>query len=333
MSRRIGTLRPKLLTRSGGRGSVIGWTRVLERVPWHPRPAGTARTTRTARFVALVRGTFAGAWEHRAHGLAAEVGFWALLSFAPLLLGMLALVGYVAPALGPGVTAAMEQQVLDALAQFLTEATLNNLVQPLVHGTLSQGRAAVASLGFLVSFWTGSTALGACLNAIAIAYGQQGVRGMVYNRLLALALYAGALVFGVAFLPLLVIGPRTIARLLPDEIRSFTPTLINIAYWPAVAVLAFVVALVFYWVGMPGSVRFGQHFPGAVLAVAIWMVGSIALRSFLRFVFSNLAMYGPLAAPIAALLFFYVAALAVLLGAELNAQRISRRAPARQDRI
>lgn len=302
---------------------MSGRARVLERAGGHPRLAGIAR------FVAPVRRTLAGAWEHRAHGLAAEVGFWALLSFAPLLAGMLALVGYVAPALGPGVTAAIELQVLDVLAGFLTEQTLNNVVQPLVHGTLSQGRAAVASLGFLVSFWTGSTALGACLNAIAIAYGQQGARSMVLNRLLALALYVGTLVFGVAFLPLLVFGPRTIARLLPDGIRGFAPVLVNIAYWPAVAVLALAVAVVLYWVGMPGSVRLRQHIPGAVLAVAVWMVGSVALRAFLRFVFANLALYGPLAAPIAALLFFYVAALAVLLGAELNAQRIARDGGAR----
>lgn len=280
----------------------------------------------------LARRTAASAWDHRAHGLAAEVGFWALLSFAPLLLGMLGLVGYIAPALGSGVPSAMEERILTALGQFLTPETLDNLVEPLVHQTLSQGRAAVASVGFIVSFWTGSTAIGACLAAVAIAYGQGGVRGMVRNRLLALALYVAALVVGVAFLPLLVIGPRTLARLLPAELTGYLPALIEIAYWPGVALLALGVAIVFFRLGMPRRVRWRLHLPGAVLAVVIWMGGSIVLRSFLRWVFEALATYGPLAAPIAALLFFYLAAFAVLLGAELNAALIARHEEARTPR-
>lgn len=280
---------------------------------------------RAASLRRLVGRTAEGAWQHRAHGLAAEVAFWALLSFAPLLLGMLGLVGYLAPALGPGVYPALEERILTALGQFLTPDTLNNLVQPLVHSTLSQGRAAVASVAFLVSFWTGSTALGAALGAVAIAYGQGGLRGMVRNRLLALALYVVALVVGVALLPLLVIGPRTIWRLLPEEVSGYIPVVIEVGYWPAVAVVALAVVVIFYWLGMPQRVRWRNHLPGAVLAVLIWLVGSVFLRVFLRWVFAALATYGPLAAPIAALLFFYVSALAVLLGAELNAALIAGR--------
>lgn len=285
---------------------------------WSARAASLAELSR--RTADLARRTAEGAWEHRAHGLAAEVGFWALLSFAPLLLGMLALVGYVAPALGGSVPAAMEERILTALGQFLTPDTLQNIVAPLVHGTLSQGRAAVASVGFLVSFWTGSTALGAGLSAVAIAYGQGGVRGLVRNRLLALGLYAVSLGVGALFLPLLVIGPRLIARLLPAEVSGYTPVLIEVTYWPGVAILALAAVVVFYRLGMPQRVRWRAHVPGAVLAVVIWLAGSVLLRGFLRWVFGTLATYGPLAAPIAALLFFYLSAFAVLVGAELNAQ-------------
>jgi membrane protein len=54
--------------------------------------------------------------------------------------------------------------------------------------------------------------------------------------------------------------------------------------------------------------------------MAIWLVGSTLLRTWLVFAFRSTATYGPLGAPVAVLLFLYLTALAILLGAELNAE-------------
>lgn len=278
-----------------------------------------------ARFATLVRRTTISAWRHRVHGLAAEVGFWALFSLAPLLLGMLGLVGYVAPALGPHVVPAVQHRILTGIAEFLTPQAMSDVVQPLVQHTLSRGRAAVASAGFAVAFWTGSTALGAFINAIAIAYGQHGIRGLVRTRLTAIGLYIVALAAGVFFLPLLVLGPRLILDLLPETVRAAARTIVDVGYWPAVITVAFLVVIMLYRVGVPVRMRWRDHAPGAVFAIMVWLIGSILVRVFLRRAFTTLSTYGPLATPIAALLFFYIAALAVLLGAELNAQLATRR--------
>jgi membrane protein len=56
-----------------------------------------------------------------------------------------------------------------------------------------------------------------------------------------------------------------------------------------------------------------------VLAVLIFLAGSAGLRAYIHFVLDHNQAYAALAAPIAALLFFFVLALGVLLGAELNA--------------
>ena len=58
----------------------------------------------------------------------------------------------------------------------------------------------------------------------------------------------------------------------------------------------------------------------------LWLSGSFLLRFFLSVAIAHNAAYGVLAAPVAALLFLYVTALAILLGAELNAQ-LSRTHP------
>jgi membrane protein len=59
--------------------------------------------------------------------------------------------------------------------------------------------------------------------------------------------------------------------------------------------------------------------PGALLAILVFLGGSSALRSYIHFILDHNHAYTALAAPIAALLFFFVLALGVLLGAEFNA--------------
>lgn len=78
-----------------------------------------------------------------------------------------------------------------------------------------------------------------------------------------------------------------------------------------------------YQLATPVRGRWRRDLPGAIIAMLLWLSGSLLLRFFLSVAITHDAAYGVLAAPAAALLFLYVTALAVLLGAELNAQ-ISR---------
>src|SRR5699024_9115933 len=59
--------------------------------------------------------------------------------------------------------------------------------------------------------------------------------------------------------------------------------------------------------------------PGAALALLIWVGGSLALRYSLSLSIGGSTIYGPLAAPIALLLWIYLVSIAVLVGAALNA--------------
>ncbi|MGY5190400.1 UNVERIFIED_CONTAM: YihY/virulence factor BrkB family protein, partial [Bacillus amyloliquefaciens DSM 7 = ATCC 23350] len=62
-----------------------------------------------------------------------------------------------------------------------------------------------------------------------------------------------------------------------------------------------------------------RDLPGALLAVLIWLIAAAALRAYLSFLLSNGGLYQRLALPIAVVLWFYITAIAVLLGAEFNA--------------
>ena len=59
--------------------------------------------------------------------------------------------------------------------------------------------------------------------------------------------------------------------------------------------------------------------PGAAITVAMWVGGSVLLRLVLSKSVGSPTIYGPLAAPVAFLIWLYVMSIAVLIGAALNA--------------
>jgi membrane protein len=93
-----------------------------------------------------------------------------------------------------------------------------------------------------------------------------------------------------------------------------------------VLVLLLMVGLTtFYKLAPPRRLPWHRGVPGAMLAVLLFLAGSAGLRAYISFILDHNHAYGTLAAPIAALLFFFVLALGVLLGAEFNAAIESRK--------
>jgi len=267
----------------------------------------------------LLRRTWSKAWADRIFGLSAEAGFWQLLSVPPLFLAVLGSIGFGRGLLGPGTVNRVEQQMLDAFGRAFSPEVVNDLIAPIVHDVLHRGRPEVISVGFVLSLWAGSSATATFVNTITIAYGMRDERGAIRSRLLALGLYLLTVLFGVLVLPLLVLGPGELVRLAPARIRGEVTWLVGHLYWPAVILLLVVSLVTFYHLAPPRRLRWRQGLPGAVLAMGVFILGGFGLRRYIAFVFTRAFTYGTLAAPIAALLFLYLLAFAVLMGAELNA--------------
>lgn len=269
---------------------------------------------------AVSRATTVQAWADRVLGLAAEAGFWALLSLTPLLLVLLSLVGYLSPLFGAGIDARVEATLVQAAGTVLAPAAVQKVLEPVLTGVLHHEQGGVASLSLIVALWTGSTATSTYVNTIAIAYGMRDVRSAVRARLVAFGLYVGALVVAVVVLPLLVTAPQGMIRLIPRPAVPVLRPIVTYAYWPVLAALCTGLLVAFYHLAAPLRGRWRRELPGAVAAMLIWVVSSLLLREYLSFAIGHSPTYGALSAPVAALLFLYFTALAVLLGAELNAQ-------------
>jgi len=271
------------------------------------------------RHVHLIRRTLAKAWDDRVLGLSAEAAFWQLLSLPPLFLALLGSIGYLSGLLGPDTVADIEATLLEAFSRAFTPSVVDQVIAPTVNEVLREGRAGVVSIGFLIGLWAGSSATSTFVNTVTIAYGMRDLRGAVHSRLLALGLYLLTVVIGVVLLPVMVLGPSRLVALFPQSIRSDLETVVSAAYWPAVAGLLLLGLVTFYHLAPPRRLPWHHGVPGAILAAVVFLLGSLGLRAYIGFVVGQGFTYGALAAPIGALLFFYVLALAVLLGAELNA--------------
>jgi membrane protein len=278
---------------------------------------------RVVRFVRLLplllRRAVVKAWHDRVLGLSAEAAFWQMLSLPSLFLALIASLGYVSRWFGRGTPDRIERQIENTLRRAFSEQVVNNVIAPTLKEILHGGRGDVISIGFVLALWAGSSATATFVNTITIAYDQRDLRGPVKSRLLALWLFLATVVLGVFLLPMLVLGPDLLRRTLPERIRPTVSTLISAGYYPVLVGLLLLGLTTFYKLAPPRRLPWHRGLPGAFLALLVFLAGSAGLRSYISFILDHNHAYGALAAPIAALLFFFVLALGVLLGAELNA--------------
>ncbi|MFL1377150.1 MULTISPECIES: YihY/virulence factor BrkB family protein [unclassified Nocardiopsis] len=251
----------------------------------------------------------------RVVGLAAESAFFTLISLPALLLGLLGALVPLAPVLGESTVEEIRQLILDSTAQVLTPDTVDSVVAPLVDDLLQGVQGGVLSVTFLVSLWSGSRAMNVFIRSITISYGLEELRGWLTQRVLAFLAYLGGLAFALLVLPILVAGPDLVHDLLPITVGR-----LNLLYWPTVAVLATTAVTMLYALSIPVRTPLWRHLPGALLATAVLIAGSIGLRAYLDASLGQVSLYGSLAAPIALLAWLFVMAIAVLAGSAFNAE-------------
>ncbi|MDP8931924.1 MAG: YihY/virulence factor BrkB family protein [Actinomycetota bacterium] len=256
--------------------------------------------------------------QDRVHGLAAEGAFFALLSLPPFLLAVLGTIGYFRDLLGPDTMDEIQGLMLGVPAEFLSSDTMREFIRPSVDAILERGRGGVVSLGLVIALWSGSRATGVYIDAIAIAYDLGDPRPLWQRRLLAFALTLVAAVIGVVVLPGLVVGPRLVKLVTPAPFETAVSTAVTLVFWPMVALLAVLLLATLYHVSLPQRTPWQRDLPGAFLALGVWLLGSYGLRLYVEHSLLGQSPYGPLAAPLVVLLWLYVTAFAVLLGAELN---------------
>ncbi|GAB6986697.1 YihY/virulence factor BrkB family protein [Nocardioides pyridinolyticus] len=263
----------------------------------------------------LVVTTVASCLKYRVTGLAAEAAFFAVLSVPPLIFAMAGAIGFVADRFTADQVADVRQAVIDLSSRALTENAVNQIIVKTIDDVLRPGRFDIVSLGFVLALWSGSRALNVFVDTITIMHGLGGHRGIVKTRALSFLLYLLAMVTGVVSIPLVVAGPSLVADWLPERLDFLMAF-----YWPIVFVVCICFLATLYHVSVPVRTNWSFNLPGATFSLVCWILGSFLLRWFLTATAADSgSVYGPLAAPIAVLLWLYLLSIAVLIGAAVNA--------------
>jgi membrane protein len=277
------------------------------RVPWWRRMADSLWRVVVATVGSCIR--------HRVTGLAAEAAFFAVLSVPPLIFALAGSIGYVSDQFTASQVDDVRRAVIDLASRALTERAVDSIIQPTINDVLQGGRFDVISVGFVLSLWSGSRALHVFVDTITIMHGLGGHRGIIKTRALSFGLYLLAVVTLIVSIPLLVAGPSLVREWLPDRLDFLVGF-----YWPAVLAATICFLATLYHVSVPVRTNWTFNLPGATFSLVCWIFGSYLLREFLTATAADSrSIYGPLAAPIAVLLWLYLIAIAVLIGAAVNA--------------
>jgi membrane protein len=245
--------------------------------------------------------------------LAAGVAFYAMLAIFPAIIAVVTVYGMVADPDQVKTQVGELAKSLPAGADELLEDQLTNVV--------NAGRQALSiglALSLLALLWSVSSGVQGLIKSLNVIYDEKETRGFVKLRGLSLLLTLGAIVVAVVALALITVFPGVIDGL---GLGRAGQVAASVARWVVLAVLVLLALGVVYRLGPDrANPRWRWVSPGAVVALVLWLLGSVGFSYYVDNFGKYNQTYGALAAVIILLLWLFLSAFAVLLGAEFNAE-------------
>jgi len=246
--------------------------------------------------------------------LAAALTYYAVLALFPAMIAVLSLVGLV----GQGPKTA--KTITDVLGQAgLSSKTLSDTITQLAS---TQGAGLALILGLATALWSASGYVGAFGRAMNRMYEVGEGRPIWKLRpvMLLVTLITVVLAAAVA-LGLVMTGPAAEAVGNAIGLGSTAVLVWNIAKWPVMLlVVVLIVALLYYATPNVKQPKFRWISVGAALAIVVWVLASAAFGFYVANFSSYNKTYGSLAGVIVFLLWLWLTNLALLFGAELDAE-------------
>jgi membrane protein len=193
---------------------------------------------------------------------------------------------------------------------------LEDQIKRLTGDDAAAGMSAV--IGLLIAIYSSSAATKALITGINIAYDENEKRGFVRLNLVALALTLFVLVGAVIAVALVAVLPGVLQHM---HFSGKVETVLSWLRWP-VLMLGFMIGLAAFYRFGPSREKAQWKWVswGAVLATLLWIAGSALFSVYVAKFGSYDKTYGSLGAVVVFLLWLYLTAYAVLVGAELNSE-------------
>ena len=248
-----------------------------------------------------------------AQGLASQLAYYFFLALFPALICLLAIASFFP-------LQNFTDQVLRLLGPF-APAEILDIVQQQITNIAEGHRGGLVTVGLLGALWSSSAAMVAVISAMNRAYDIEESRPWWRVRLTAILLTVVLSLFVIVAFALIVAGPQ-----LADfagrhlGLGSAWVWTWKIVQWPlALAMVAVGVGLIYYFA--PDAEQIWVWItPGSLAATGLWLLASLGFRFYAVNFGHYEATYGALGGVIVLLLWFYLSALCIVLGAEMNAE-------------
>lgn len=279
------------------------------------------------RAILRLVGDFRTEWSRaRVGGLSAEIAFFGLLGLFPAVLVFAAALGSLDVVIGAGAAADTEQWLLDRVVEtFGRDNTLRQTIEEL----FDRSNAGLITAGVVLTLYASSRGFTAVVGALDVTYGHEHRRNWISTRVMGFVLTLFTLVVAALVAAMVVVGPllgggEELAERLGAG-SAFTTAWVWFR-WPVVFVVVVCWAASVYHFAPRRRTPWRTDLPGAVVGTIWWLVVSLGFRVYLDAASSGVnAVFGLLGGALSLLIWLYLLAMGLLVGAEINGILNSRR--------
>jgi membrane protein len=247
---------------------------------------------------------------------AAALSYYFLLALFPLLLFLIAMLGYFAET-----GTELRENLLNYLRHVVPRSA-SQLINTTIKEITVNATSGKLSFGLLSALWFASYGIGAVSDTLNGTYGVKESRPWWEVRLVAVGLTIILAVLTISALTLVLYGGEIGESLANRSGLGPAFALVwNVLQWPIV--LAFVLlafALIYYFAPDRAPRKWYWITPGSVTGLALWMLVSFCFRLYLRYFDYYSVTYGSLGAVIILMLWFFLTGAAILIGGKVNAE-------------
>ena len=251
---------------------------------------------------------------HNVGLMAGGVAFYAFLSFVPLLGALVMTYGLIA---NPAVVARHMQMIIDLVPADAAKLIYDQLIALTTSAASKKGFGLLIALA--VSIYGASRASGGMMSALNVVYEQEDKRSFVRSTMISSALIVGAIAIG-------IVGVLSASMLgfVGDMVSGIGPiaaAIVQIVTWLIAAALAsFTIGAMYRFAPDRADARWQWVSVGALLATILWFVATIGFGFYAANFAGYDVTYGSLSAIVVLMMWLYISAYAVLIGALVNAE-------------
>jgi membrane protein len=245
--------------------------------------------------------------------LAAQQAYYFFFALFPALLALISFASFFP-------IANLTDEVIDMLSR-VAPGEMMTLIRDQMNEISGDKAGGLLTIAFLFTLWSSSGAVVSMCSTLNTAYDVTEARPWWKVRLVAIGLTIGLAIFILASMTLVVGGPALAEKVaeMAGMGRAFVWTW-NILQWPVVFALVASAIGILYYFAPDAEQDWVWITPGSILATLLWVIASLVVSYYVKSFGSYTETYGVIGGVMVLMLWFYVTGIAILVGAELNAE-------------